>query len=82
MRVLIVGILSLAPTAAFACAMYIPNEKLERAMVQVDEAAKAPVVVAPVVVQPQPAGSVIPEVTAPVVPAPPTSMIPEVEPAS
>ncbi len=81
MRVLIVGILSLAPTAAFACAMYIPNEKLERAMVQVDEAAKAPVVVVPVVV-PEAVGPVIPEVTAPVNPTPPTSMIPEVEPAS
>jgi len=81
MRVLIVGILSLAPTAAFACAMYIPNEKLERAMVQVDEAAKAPVVVVPVVVQPT--GPVIPEVAAPVAPQPPpTSLIPEVEPAS
>jgi hypothetical protein len=80
MRVLIVGILSLAPTAAFACAMYIPNEKLERAMVQVDEAAKVPV--APVLVQPQPTGPVIPELTAPVAPTPPTSMIPEVEPAS
>jgi hypothetical protein len=80
MRVLIVGILSLAPTAAFACAMYVPNEKLERAMVQVDEAAKAPVVVVPVVVQP--VGPVIPEATAPVAPTPPTSMIPEVEPAS
>lgn len=41
MRLALISLLSLAPSAAFACAMYIPNEDLTHAMNDVDAAAKA-----------------------------------------
>lgn len=40
MRLALLSVLALAPSAAFACAMYIPSEELKQAMAEVDQAAK------------------------------------------
>ena len=88
MRFVVLSILALAPSAAFACAMYIPSEELKQAMADVDQAAK-PVPVAQAPVQaPAPAppqADAIPEAAVPSEPGPPPTsaapapaMIPEV----
>jgi hypothetical protein len=81
-----------APSAAFACAMYVPSEQLAHAMAEVDQAAQQPASPTPPVAQTAPPAAP-PVDPAPAVdpsaepasapPAPPSSEIPEVStPAS
>ena len=91
MRFLLTALFALGPSAAMACAMYVPDEELAQAMAKIDEAAQ-PVQQPAAPVQPVDAASahdnlividpatVLPEM-APPVEAPPAAAIPEVPPS-